>query len=341
LELGIYSFGEIEEIGLDGKPAQNRLHELLAEIKLADDLGLDVFALGEHHRPDFVVSAPAVVLAAAATITKKIKLSSAVTVLSSEDPIRVYQQYATLDLISNGRAEVMAGRGSFIESFPLFGYQLDDYNELFTEKLEMLLKINSENPLSWQGTFTQTVKNVGVFPRAVNNNLPIWIAVGGTPQSAMRAGRLGLPMAVAIIGGTPESFIPFVQMYRDTAAKQGFDASNLPLGINSHGYISEDSQTAKKEWYPYISKTMARLGKERGWSPMTTAQYDFMCSPRGAFLAGSPQEVAEKILWEHEIFGNSRFLCYFSVGGVPHQKVMKSIELFATKVAPIVQKALA
>lgn len=338
MELGIYTFGEVQD-GTAGSAAK-RLHDLIEEIELADQVGLDVFGVGEHHRPDFAVSAPAVVLAAAAMRTKHIRLSSAVTVLSSDDPVRVFQNFATLDLLSNGRAEIMAGRGSFIESFPLFGYDLNDYDELFAEKLDLLLQIRAEERLTWQGKHRAALDDQAVYPRPLQDPLPVWVAVGGTPQSVVRAASYGLPMALAIIGGTPESFVPHIQLYREVWGRAGHDSAQIQLSINSHAYIAENSTQARDEFFPSYAVMMNRIGRERGWSGMTRAQFDALCSPRGALLVGSPQEVIDKILFEHELFGNTRFLAQMSVGPIAHANVMKSIELFGTQVAPAVRKAL-
>ncbi len=342
MELGLYTFADVQ--GGSGRDfvmhTNQRFKNLLEEIQLADQLGLDVFGLGEHHRADYAVSSPTTVLAAAAVLTKKIKLASAVTVLSSDDPVRVFQDFATLDQLSDGRAEIMAGRGSFIESFPLFGYDLNDYDELFSEKLELLLELNKHEVLSWQGKFRPSFQNLGIYPRPYNEKLPIWLAAGGTPASAVRAAKLGLPLALAIIGGLPEQFVPFINLYRDTAKKAGKDLSQLQLGINSHVYVAEDSQRAGDEFYPPYAAVMSRIGKERGWPPLSRAQFDYSRSAKGALLVGSPQEVIDKILHEHELFGNTRFLAQMSVGLVPHKQVLKSIELFGDVVAPAVRKAL-
>jgi len=342
MELGLYTFADVEPGNTAGKAmnTHQRFKNLVEEIKLADELGLDVFGLGEHHRPDYAISSPAVVLGAAAMVTKNIKLSSAVTVLSSDDPVRVFQQFATVDQLSDGRAELMVGRGSFIESFPLFGYDLDDYNELFTEKLDLLLQVNAKEKLSWQGKFRPAFNNLGVYPRPYQEALPVWLAAGGTPASAKRAATLGLPLALAIIGGMPEQFVPFVNLYRDSARQAGKDSSQLQLGINSHVYIAADSKTAGDEFFPSYSMMMGRIGKERGWPPLTRAQFDYSRAPKGALLVGSPQEVIDKILYEHELFGNTRFLAQMSVGYTPHDKILKSIELFGDVVAPAVRKAL-
>jgi probable LLM family oxidoreductase len=317
------------------------MRELVEEIELADRVGLDVFGVGEHHRPDYAVSSPAVALAAAATRTDNIRLSSAVTVLSSDDPVRVFQDFATLDLISGGRAEIMAGRGSFIESFPLFGYDLGDYDELFAEKLELLLRLRESERVTWSGQHRAPLEDVGVYPRPVQDPLPVWIAVGGTPQSVVRAALFGLPLAIAIIGGQPENFAPLVRLYRRAAEEAGHDPAGLPVSINSHTYVSETSQGASDEYFPTYAAMMNRIGRERGWGPMGRRQFEAGRSPRGALLVGSPEEVAEKILYEHELFGNERFMAQISVGALPHEKVLRAIELFGTEVAPAVRKELA
>jgi probable LLM family oxidoreductase len=343
MELGVYTFAERTPDPATGhlvSPAQ-RLRDLMEEIELADQVGLDVFGLGEHHRPDYVVSAPAVVLAAAAERTKSIRLTSAVTVLSSDDPVRVFQSFATVDLLSNGRAEIMAGRGSFIESFPLFGYDLDDYDTLFAEKLDLLLKIRDEEHVSWSGRHRPALQNQAVYPRPVQNPLPVWIAVGGTPQSVVRAGTLGLPLAVAIIGGEPERFAPLVSLYREAGRRAGHDPSRLKIGINTHAYVAPDSQQAADEFFPPYAQVMSKLGRERGWGPTTREHFDALRSPRGALAVGSPQEVIDKILFQHEIFDHDRYLAQFSVGTMAHAQIMRSIELFGTKVAPVVRKEVA
>ena len=341
MELGISTFGEIpiEHISGNAVNAQRRIDELIKEAKLADETGLDVFALGEHHRPDYVISAPEVVLAAIAAVTKRIRLSSAVTVLSSADPVRVFQNFATLDLISKGRAEIMAGRGSFIESFPLFGYDLDDYDELFTEKLDLLLNINSKEVVSWQGVHRASIAGLGVYPRPYQQQLPVWIAVGGTPASVVRAGSLNLPLTIAILGGQPSQFLQLVNLYRQSAVKAGHDSAKLQLAINQHMYIADDSQQAADEFWPTYSALMNRVGKERGWSPMTRPQFEYLRSPSGPLLVGTVQEVADKIIAEHKLFKNTRFLSQTIAGDIPHKKLLHSIELFGTKVVPIVREA--
>ncbi|HJQ54995.1 MAG TPA: LLM class flavin-dependent oxidoreductase [Gemmatimonadaceae bacterium] len=343
MELGVYTFAETTPDPVSGRTigAAQRLRDLIEEIELADQVGLEVFGVGEHHRPDFAVSAPAVVLAAAAERTKKIRLTSAVTVLSSDDPVRVFQDFATLDLLSGGRAEIMAGRGSFIESFPLFGYDLDDYDDLFAEKLELLLRLVDDERVTWAGEHRAPLENLGVYPRPLQHPLPIWIAVGGTPQSVVRAATLGLPMALAIIGGSPERFAPFVSLYRDTASKAGHDLSSMPVSINSHAYIADESKRAADEFFPSYAYVMTKIGRERGWPPTTREQFEALRSPRGALLVGDPQEVIDKILFQHRIFGHQRFLAQMSVGTMPHAQVMRSIELFGTKVAPVIRRETA
>jgi probable LLM family oxidoreductase len=338
MDLGIYSFGEVAE----PSPAAvaQRTRELIAEIELADQVGLDVFGIGEHHRPDYAVSAPAIVLAAAAARTSRIRLSSAVTVLSSDDPVRVFQQYATLDLVSGGRAEITAGRGSFIESFPLFGYDLDDYDSLFEEKLGLLLELRKRVRISWEGRHRAPLHDRAVYPRPLQEPLPVWIAVGGTPQSVVRAATLGLPLALAIIGGTPDRFVPLVQLYREAARQAGHDPATLPVSINSHGYLAESGLRARDEAYPPHALVMNRIGRERGWPPMTRQQFDALTSPQGALLVGSPDELVEKILYEHELFGHQRMLLQLSVGPMPHAQIMRAIELYGSRVAPAVRKAL-
>ena len=336
MELGLYTFADVGA----GTFAAQRIHDLLEEIELADQLGLDVFGVGEHHRPDYAVSSPAVTLAAAAARTKDIRLTSAVTVLSSDDPVRVFQQFATLDLISGGRAEIMAGRGSFIESFPLFGYDLGDYDELFSEKLELLLKLRESEHVTWSGKHRTPLEDAGVYPRPLQHPLPVWIAVGGTPQSVVRAALLGLPLAIAIIGGQPEQFAALARLHRETARRAGHDPARLPISINSHTYVAETSQQAGDEYFPTYAAMMNRIGRERGWSPMGRSQFEMGRSPRGALLVGSPQEVVDKILYEHELFGHQRFMAQISVGTLAHEKVMHAIELFGTEVAPAVRKEI-
>ncbi|MBB2970295.1 LLM class flavin-dependent oxidoreductase [Mesorhizobium sp. RMAD-H1] len=342
MELGIYTFADMGPDPKTGRPMTpaQRLKNLIEEIELADQVGLDVFGVGEHHRPEYAVSAPAVVLAAAATRTKNIRLTSAVTVLSSDDPIRVFQSFATLDLLSNGRAEIMAGRGSFIESYPLFGYDLNDYDKLFAEKLDLLLALRQSERVTWSGELRAPIKDRGVYPRPLQEPLPVWIAVGGTPQSVVRAGLLGLPLALAIIGGDPARFAPLVELYREAGAKGGHAPDALRVGINSHGYVADDSQAAADDFFPPYAHVMSQIGRERGWPPTTRAQFDAMRGPRGSLLVGSPAEVVDKILLEHSYFKHDRFLMQSGLGNLPHDKMMKTIELFGTRVAPEVRKSV-
>jgi probable LLM family oxidoreductase len=343
MEIGLYTFAELTPDPNTGRMVspEQRMRDLIEEIELADQVGLDVFGVGEHHRPDFAVSSPVVALAAAATRTKDIRLTSAVTVLSSDDPVRVFQDFATLDLLSGGRAEIMAGRGSFIESFPLFGYDLDDYDELFAEKLELLMRLRESEHVTWSGRHRAALDNAGVYPRPVQDPLPIWVAVGGNPGSAIRAGRLGLPMALAIIGGAPERFAPVADLYRQAAAEAGHDVARLPVSINSHTYVADTSQRAADEFFPSYAGMMNKIGRERGWSPMTRHQFDDLRSLRGALVVGSPQQAIEKILFQHEIFGHQRFLAQMSVGTMPHDRVLRAIEMLGTEVAPVVREEIA
>ena len=342
MELGIYSFGEATpdpESGHTISPHE-RVQLLLDEIELADKVGLDVYGIGEHHRREFVVSAPAVVLAAAASRTKRIRLSSAVSVISSDDPVRVFQNFATLDLVSNGRAEIMAGRGSFTESFPLFGYDLADYDDLFEEKLELLLKIRESERVTWSGAHRAPIAGLPVYPRPLQDPLPVWIAVGGHPESVVRAGRLGLPLALAIIGGQPRRFVPLVDLYREAGRRAGHEPAKLRVSINSHGLIGDDSRKVADDAYAAYSYVMAKIGRERGWPPPTREQFEAERGPLGANLVGTPEEVAAKIVYEHELFALDRFLLQLSVGTLPHEKVLHAIELFGTKVAPIVRREI-
>ena len=324
MQFGIYTFAEVAP----GQDPADRMRDLLEEVTLAEEVGLDVFGIGEHHRPDFVVSAPAVALAAAAVRTERIRLTSAVTVLSSDDPVRVFQEFAEVDLLSNGRAEIMAGRGSFTESFPLFGYDLNDYDRLFDEKLARLLSIRE----------TFEVDGHGVYPRPVQQRLPVWIAVGGTPTSAVRAGRLGLPMAIGIIGGRPERFAPFAELHRRAAEEAGHPRP--ALSINSHTYLAETADEAAADFWPGYSTMMNRIGRERGWPPMERQSFDALRTLRGALVVGSPDDVVEKILFQHEVFGHDRFLAQMSVGSLPHERVLRSIELFGREVVPRVRAAI-
>ena len=340
MEIGIYTFAELTPDPRTGQTVspRQRLHDLMEEIELADQVGLDVFGVGEHHRPDFAASAPAVVLAAAAERTRNIRLTSAVTVLSSDDPVRVLQDFATLDLLSEGRAEIMVGRGSFIESFPLFGYDLAHYDELFAEKLGLLKKLRASERITWSGQHRAPINDLGVYPRPLQDELPIWVAVGGNPPSAIRAGMLGLPMAVAIIGGMPERFAPLVEIYREAGVESGHDPSKLKVSINSHGFIADTTQQALEASFGPFAATMDKIGRERGWPPMSRQQYEASGSLRGANFIGSPDQIVEKILFQYEIFHHDRFLLQLSVGTMPHASLMHAIELLGTKVAPVVRQ---
>ena len=337
MELGLATFADLAS----GVSPEQRMRELLEEATLADQLGLDVFAVGEHHRPDFLISSPTVALAAIAARTERIRLSSAVTVLSSDDPVRVFQQFAEVDLISGGRVEIMAGRGSFIESFPLFGYELDDYDELFAEKLDLLMKLRSPEPLTWSGRHRAPLKDVVVWPRPEQDPLPIWVAVGGTPQSVVRAGTLGLPLTLAIIGGQPERFVPLVDLYRRAWTAAGHDPAQARVAINTHAFVGETSERADQAFAASYLQMMNRIGRERGWPPSGQAEYEALRSPKGALAVGSPEQVAEKILYEHELFANDRYIGQMSVGAVAHSDVMRSIEAFGTQVAPVVRTEVA
>jgi probable LLM family oxidoreductase len=336
MELGVATFADLSS----GVSPQQRMQQLIEEAELADQLGLDVFAIGEHHRPDFLISSPATVLAAVAVRTERIRLSSAVTVLSSDDPVRVFQQFAHVDLLSGGRAEIMAGRGSFIESFPLFGYDLDDYDELFAEKLDLLLKIRESERVTWSGRHRAALDDAGVWPRPVQNPLPVWVAVGGSPQSVIRAGQLGLPLTIAIIGGPYERFAPLVALYREAFAAGGHDPADSRVAINTHAFVAETVARADSAFAGSYIAMMNRIGRERGWPPSGQREYEALRSPAGALAVGSPDDVAEKILAEHALFGNERYIGQMSVGAVSHRDVLRSMELFGTEVAPRVRGAL-
>jgi len=339
MEIGVTSFADLTE---DVSPAQ-RLRELIEEIELADAVGLDVFGVGEHHRPDFAVSAPAVTLAAAASRTRRIRLASAVTVLSTAEPVRLFQQFATLDGLSGGRAEIIAGRGSFTESFPLFGFDLDDYDELFAEKLDLLLAVRESERVTWSGSgrFRAALDDVGVYPRPVQQPLPVWIGVGGTPASVARAGLLGLPLVIAIIGGEPARFVEFADLYREALRRGGHDAEHAQIAINSHTHVAPDAQQAADELFPSYAAMMNRIGRERGWPPIVRQQFEAGRTPRGHLFVGDPQQVADKILAQHELFGHTRFLAHMGMGGLAHEQVLRAIELLGTEVAPRVRAELA
>lgn len=340
MELGVGMFGDLH-INSNGEiqPAQQRLQELIEEIKLMDEVGLDFFGIGEHHRPDYAVSTPEIVLAAAATVTKNIKLGSAVSVLSSSDPVRLYQNFSTVDLISGGRAEVMVGRGSFTESFPLFGYDLAHYDELFDEKLNLLLQINKQPRITWKGNFRAALENQEVLPRAVNNHLNIWVAVGGTPESVLRAGRLGLPVIFAIIGGNPAHFKPLFDYYRRAYEHYGHTEA-LQVGVHMHSFFGENSQSTADAYYPQYAAQMNRIGRQRGWPAYQKQQFEQGRSPQGHLVIGDAAEAVDKILSMHNLFGLTRFSAHMDVGGPSHASLMKSIEIYGTKIAPKVREAL-
>ncbi|MGG3308801.1 LLM class flavin-dependent oxidoreductase [Paenibacillus lautus] len=342
MEIGVSSFVETWPDVKTGEVMSHaqRLREVVEEIVLADQVGLDVYGVGEHHRKDYAASSPAVVLAAAASQTKWIRLTSAVTVLSSADPVRVFQDFATLDAISNGRAEIMAGRGSFIESFPLFGYDLSHYDELFEEKLELLLKIRESEKVTWQGGHRPAIHNLGVYPRPVQNPLPVWIGSGGNSESVVRAGLLGLPLVLAIIGGSPLQFAPLVKLYKEAAAHAGHDVSKLPIGSHSHGFIAEDTEMAADKFFPSTQASMNVLGRERGWGYYDRARFDAARSFEGALYVGDPETVAQKIIHLRKHVGITRFMLHVPVGTMPHDEVMRAIELLGTEVAPRVRKEI-
>ena len=347
MEFGIYSFGDIDPnpVSGDAVDAEQQLANTIERIVLADEAGLDYFGIGEHHRPDYAISAPAIVLAAAATVTKRIRIGSAVTVLSTEDPVRVFQQFATIDLLSHGRAELVVGRGSFIESFPLLGAHLSDYDALYAEKLELLLALNGSDRVTWSGKFRAPLDDALVLPRPIGTarnpgRLDVWIATGGNPESSARAGLLGMPVSYAIIGGYPERFAPLFDLYRRAAAQGGHDVDALKTAIAGPGFIGTDSAAAKDTFFPYWADSMARISKERGFPAPTRASYDDMTGSRGAIFAGSPNEVADKIIQTHGHLRNDRVGLQMDWSGVPQPLMMKSIELFAAEVAPQVQKEL-
>jgi probable LLM family oxidoreductase len=341
MQMGIDSFGAVisdPATGLTLSPVQ-RMDNLLDEIVLAEQVGLDVFGIGEHHRSEFVDSAPIVILAAAATRTNNIRLTSAVTVLSAADPVRVFQEFATLDLISHGRAEIVAGRGSSIEAFPLFGFDLEDYDSLFSEKLDLLLKVRENTHVHWTGRHRAPVTGQAVYPRPLQNPLPIWVGVGGTPESFVRAGTLGLPLMVAIIGGEPKRFRPLIDLYREAGRRAGHSAENLMVGLHAIGFLGDTTLRAADDFYPGYAHTFTEIGKERGWPPATRAQFDALRGPTGALLIGDVETVAEKVLYVNEVLGGlSRITFQMGVSALPHQKMLRSIELLGARVAPIVRK---
>lgn len=337
MELGLFSFAEVPPHGT----TRSRLRELVEEAALADAVGLDVFGVGEHHRPDYAASAPAVVLAAIAARTERIRLTSAVTVLSSDDPVRVFQQFATLDQLADGRAEILVGRGSFTESFPLFGQALQDYDTLFSEKLDLLLRLRESERVTWSGRHRPSLSGQGVYPRPVQERLPVWIAVGGTPASVVRAGRLGLPLALAIIGGQPHRFRPLIDLYRQTGAEAGHDPATLKVSINGHGFLADTAAHAAEVAVGPFMETMGRIGRERGWPPPSRAQFEGEIALDGALVLGSAQQAIDKILYQHELFGHDRHLLQLTVGPLPHAEVLRAIEIFGQEVAPVVRREVA
>jgi len=340
METGIDSFAAMMS-GNSSKAINDAeaVAQLLERIEHADRSGLDIFGIGEHHRKGFLDSAPTLLLAAAAARTKRIRLTSAVTVLSAADPVRVFQNFATLDLISGGRAEMVVGRGSFIESFPLFGYKLEDYDELFAEKLELLLQIRKNEFVTWSGKYRPALNNLPVYPRPVQDPLPIWIGVGGTPESFVRAGMLGLPLMVAIIGGETHHFAPLVNLYREAGKRAGFTPEQLKVGVHSLGYVANTTQEAIDDFYPGYAESMSRIGKERGWPPMTKGRFESQAGPTGALLVGSAEEVAEKILRHSKALGGiSRVTFQMDTAEVPHEKLMQAIELIGRKIKPLLQQ---
>ncbi|HLU31460.1 MAG TPA: LLM class flavin-dependent oxidoreductase [Acidimicrobiia bacterium] len=339
MELGVTTFAETYPDPATGETISHgdRLRQVMAEAEFSEEVGLEVYGVGEHHRPDFASSAPAVVLAAIAGRTTRLRLTPAVTILSSDDPVRVFQQFATLDLVSSGRAELMIGRGSFIESFPLFGYSLGDYDALFAEKFDLLLAIRDNERLDWSGRFRAPIQGQGIYPRPEQDPFPIWVAVGGTPASIIRAASHGLPVALAIIGGDPARFVPMAELYRRTLRESGYDPDEIPLAVHAHGYIADSTEQAAEEYYPSYAIAMSQLGAERGWGPMSRTQFDSLRSPQGSLVLGDVDTVATKINRYKELLGIDRFMLHISVGTLPHEQVMRSIELLGTKVSPLVR----
>lgn len=342
MEIGISTFVETTPDARTGKVLSHaeRIREVVEEMELADQVGLDVYGIGEHHRRDYAASSPAVLLAAGAARTKQLRLTSAVTVLSSDDPVRVYQDFATLDGISGGRAEIMAGRGSFTESFPLFGYDLADYDELFEEKLELLLQLCRGGRVNWSGKHRPAIPDLEVFPRPVQTPLPVWVGSGGNPESVIRAGMRGLPLVLAIIGGSPFRFAPLVKLYKEAAAKGGFDPAKLPVASHSHGFVAADEAAAVDSFFPSTQAAMNVIGRERGWPHYDRAAYDYARSPQGALYVGDPDTVARKIIALRKEVGITRFFLHMPLGTMPHEEVMKAIELLGTRVAPVVREEI-
>jgi probable LLM family oxidoreductase len=341
MQIGIDSFAAAFTEDSLSISASDRLQNLIEEIALADKAGLDSFGIGEHHRREFLDSAPPVILAAAAARTRKIRLTSAVTVLSATDPVRIFQEFATLDLLSKGRAEMVVGRGSSIEAFPLFGFRLEDYDSLFAEKLDLLLKIRENEHVTWSGKYRPPLTGQGVYPRPVQNPLPIWLGVGGTPQSFVRAGRLGLPLMVAIIGGETRRFRPLIGLYREAGKKAGYPPETLKVGLHSPGYVAERTEEAADDYFPGFARAVSDIGKERGWGPMTRKDFDAQRGPRGSLVIGDPEEVVEKILRHSKALGGiSRFTFQMNAASLPHEKLTRAIELIGKRVAPALHKEI-
>jgi probable LLM family oxidoreductase len=340
MQVGVDSFAAAFDEASRAENTSERMRNLVEQIERADQVGLDNFGIGEHHRRDFLDSAPAVILAAASTRTSRIRLTSAVTVLSAADPVRVFQEFATLDLLSQGRAEMIVGRGSSIEAFPLFGFSLNDYDALFAEKLDLLLKIRETENITWSGKFRPALTGQGVYPRPVQNPLPIWLGVGGTPQSFARAGALGLPLMVAIIGGEPRRFRPLVDLYRQTGAQYGHSPDRLKVGVHALGYVAATTEEAVEEFWPGYARAFTDVGKERGWPPVTRAGFDIQRGPKGALIIGNAEQVAAKVRYYNEVLGGiSRISFQMNAASLPHAKLMKAIEALGTRVAPLVRDA--
>lgn len=342
MELGIGMFGDVRINEKTGyiQTAQQRLSEIIEEVKLMDEVGLDFFGIGEHHRPDYAVSSPEIILAAAASVTKNIKLGSAVSVISSADPVKLFQDFSSVDNLSNGRAEIMAGRGSFIESFPLYGYDLADYEALFDEKLKLLLTLNKNEVVNWRGNFRMPIQKQTIYPRPVQPEIPIWVAVGGTTSSVIRAGKLGLPIMFAIIGGDPANFVTLFEVYKQAYEDNGHDLAKIQVGVHMHSFFGEDNQQVADEYFPIYGAQMDRIGKSRNWPPFTRPQFDHGRGTNGHLIVGDAELAVDRILKFQELFGLTRFSAHMDVGAPSHKDMMKSIEIFGTKIAPNVKKSL-
>ena len=342
MELGIGMFGDVRINEKTGyiQTAQQRLSEIIEEVKLMDEVGLDFFGIGEHHRPDYAVSSPEIILAAAATVTKNIKLGSAVSVISSADPVKLFQDFSTVDNLSNGRTEIMAGRGSFIESFPLFGYDLSEYEALFDEKLKLLITLNKNEVVNWRGNFRMPIQKQTIYPRPVQAEIPVWVAVGGTTSSVIRAGKLGLPIMFAIIGGDPANFLPLVEVYKQAYEDSGHDVTKMQIGVHMHSLFGDDTEQIANDYYPIYGAQMDRIGKSRNWPPFTRQQFDFGRGTNGHLIVGDADLAVDRILKYQELFGLTRFSAHMDVGAPSHKDMMKSIEIFGTKIAPNVKKSL-